>query len=225
MRAALSFTIWTIVSTAFGFRLASAQDLSADALHARGEEHFRQARIKESIADFDQQLKLQPARAAEHWQRGISYYYAGEYEKGARQFELHRTVNPQDVENAAWHFLCVVRGPQGSVELAREKLIPVTRDSRIPMAQIQQMFAGTATPEEVLHAGETAGGTAKFYAELYVGLYYEALGRDDESLRLMSSAAEAPAAKGNYMRDVARVHVLLRKNPKDRGRESSNRSQ
>jgi tetratricopeptide (TPR) repeat protein len=188
----------------------SEERLSAHELHLRGEDHFRYGRIKESIADFDRQLALEPGRAAEHWQRGISYYYAGEYEKGARQFELHRTVNPQDVENAAWHFLCVTRAPAGSVELAREKLIPVTRDARVPMAQIQRMFAGTGTPDEVLQVGEEAGGMAKFYAELYVGLYYEALGREEESLRLVASAAANAAAKNHYMGDVARVHVLLR---------------
>ncbi len=187
------------------------RELAARVLQLRGEEHFRQARIAESIADFDRQVKLQPDQAAEHWQRGIAYYYAGEYEKGARQFELHQTVNPQDVENAVWHFLCVVRAPKGSVEAARKNLIPVTRDSRVPMAQIQQLFAGTMTPEEVLRAGEEAGGTAKFYADLYVGLYYEALDRDDESLRLVARAADNPAARKSYMGDVARVHVILRK--------------
>ena len=188
-----------------------ARELVIRVLHSRGEQHFRQARIAESIADFDRELQLAPDRAAEHWQRGIAYYYAGEYEKGARQFELHRTVNPQDVENAAWHFLCVVRAPKGSVEAARKTLIPVADDSRVPMAQIQQMFAGTMTPEEVLKVGEEAGGTAKFYADLYVGLYFEALDRDDESLRLIELAAANPAAKDSYMGDVARVHVKLRK--------------
>jgi lipoprotein NlpI len=180
-------------------------------LHMRGEQHFREARIAESIADFDRELQLGPERAAEHWQRGIAYYYAGQYEKGARQFELHRTVNPQDVENAAWHFLCVVRAPKGSVEAARKTLIPVADDSREPMAQIQQMFAGSMTPDEVMKAGEEAGGTGRFYADLYVGLYYEALQRDDESLRLVELAAANPAAKDSYMGDVARVHVKLRK--------------
>jgi lipoprotein NlpI len=187
------------------------QELAARVLHLRGEQHFRHARIAESIADFDRQLQLQPDRAAEHWQRGIAYYYAGEYENGARQFELHRTDNPQDVENAAWHFLCVVRAPEGSVEAARKKLIPVTRDSRVPMAQIQQLFAGTMAPEEVLRVGEEAGGTAKFYADLYVGLYYEALDGDEESLRHMRLAADNPAAKDSYIGDVARVHVTFRK--------------
>jgi lipoprotein NlpI len=187
------------------------RELAARVLQLRGEEHFRRAQIAESIADFDRQVKLQLDQAAEHWQRGIAYYYAREYEKGARQFELHQTVNPQDVENAVWHFLCVVRSPKGSVEAARRNLIPVTRDSRIPMAKIQQMLAGTLLPEEVLRTGEDAGGIAKFYADLYVGLYYEALDRSDDSLRLVLRAANNPAARKNYMGDVARVHVILRK--------------
>jgi tetratricopeptide (TPR) repeat protein len=188
-----------------------ARELAARVLQSRGEEHFRQARISNAIADFDRQIKLQPDQEAGHWQRGIAYYYAGEYEKSARQFELHQTVNPQDVENAAWHFLCVVRTPHATIETARKNLIPVTRDSRTPMAQIQQLFAGNVTPEAVLRAGEDAGGAAKFYAHLYVGLYYEALKRNDESLRLISSAADNPAARKSYMGDVARVHVTLRK--------------
>jgi lipoprotein NlpI len=188
------------------------RELAVRVLQLRAEQHFRQARISKSIADFDRLVKLQPALAAELWQRGIAYYYAGEYEKGARQFELHRTVNPQDVENAVWHFLCVVRAPKGSLEVARKGLIPVTHDSRVPMAQIRQLFAGTMTPEEVLRAGDKEEGTGAFYGDLYVGLYYEALGRNKESLRLVTRAAENPAAAKSYMGDVARVHVRLRKN-------------
>jgi lipoprotein NlpI len=186
-----------------------ARELAARALHLRGEEHFRRARIVESLADFDRELRLQPNAAAGHWQRGITLYYAGEFEKGARQFEMHKTVNPEDVENAAWHFSCVVRAPKGSVEKARANLIRVTRDPRVPMAQLQQMFAGQLPPEDVLRAA--GDDSARFYADLYVGLYYEVLGRDDESLRHVVRAAENPAAKDNYMGDVARVHVTLRK--------------
>src|SRR5687767_5001294 len=105
-----------------------ARKLAARALHLRGEEHFRQARILQSIADFDRGLELEPGRAPQHWQRGIALYYAGQYENSAEQFKLHQTVNPQDVENAAWHFLCTVRAPGGSVETARKNLIPVTQD-------------------------------------------------------------------------------------------------
>jgi lipoprotein NlpI len=180
-------------------------------LQSRGVEHFRQARIAESIADFNRQIELQPDEEPGHWQRGIAYYYLGEYEQGVRQFERHRTVNPQDVENAAWHFLCVMRAPGGSMDKARKALIPVTRDSRVPMAEIYQLFAGNMTPEEVLRVGDEKGGAAKFYADLYVGLFYEALGRKDESLRLIAQAADNPAASKNYMGDVARLHLILRK--------------
>jgi lipoprotein NlpI len=187
-----------------------ASDLAASVFHRRGEEHFRRARIAEALADFDRELELRPEDAADHWQRGIACYYADEYEKGAKQFELHQKVNPQDVENSAWHFLCLVRAPEGSIEAAEKKLLSVTKDTRVPMAQIQEMFAGKRPPEDVLKLGEAGGDVAAFYASLYAGLYYEALGRDDESLRLVKRAAENPAAVDNYMGDVARVHVTLR---------------
>jgi hypothetical protein len=79
------------------------------------------------------------------------------------------------------------------------------------MAQIRELFAGTLTPKEVLRTGENSGGLAKFYADLYVGLYYEALNLDNDSFRLVARAADNPAAVKNYMGDVARVHVILRK--------------
>jgi lipoprotein NlpI len=197
-----------------------ASGLAASVLHRRGEEHFRQARIDEALADFDRELELRPEDAAGHWQRGIAYYYADEYMKGVKQFELHQKVNPQDVENSAWHFLCLVRAPEGSVEAAEDKLLSVTKDPRVPMAQILEMFAGKKPPEEVLKVGEAGGDVAAFYADLYAGLYYEALGRDAESLRLVKRAAENPAAVDNYMGDVARVHVTLRERTPPQGQEA-----
>src|SRR5262249_61108175 len=87
-------------------------------------------------------------------------------------FESHRTVNPDDVENAAWHFLCVARAE--SPEKAKEALLPVGPDPRVPMAQIYRMFGGTLAPEQVLSAAG-ARPESQFYAHLYVGLYFEAL--------------------------------------------------
>jgi hypothetical protein len=78
------------------------------------------------------------------------------------------------------------------------------------MAHIHQLFGGSITPDEVLRAGKEAGGTGAFYADLYVGLYYEALDQDDDSLRLITRAAANPAARRSYMGDIARVHVTLR---------------
>jgi tetratricopeptide (TPR) repeat protein len=186
---------------------------TAEELHRRGEEHFRAGRIAESIADFDKELELAPNAAPHHWQRGIALYYAGEYEQGVAQFESHQKVNPQDVENAVWHFLCDVRAPGGSVKKAQQQLIPIDSDPRIPMAEVHQMFAGKLTLEEVLQAGEKGGDQGKFYADLYVGLYCEALGKHKESLAHIKRAAENPAGRNSYMGDAARVHAKLRAVP------------
>ena len=70
---------------------------------------FKAGRIAESAAGFDRVAKLAPGSAPQLWQRGIALYYAGRYKECREQFESHRTVNPDDVENAAWHFLCVAR--------------------------------------------------------------------------------------------------------------------
>src|SRR5207244_2311080 len=94
----------------------------------RGALYFRLGRFAESVADFDTYLELLPDQAPHHWQRGISLYYAGRYEDGRKQFELHQTVNAQDVENAVWHFLCVTRA--SGLPQARAALIPIHGDGR-----------------------------------------------------------------------------------------------
>lgn len=189
---------------------ALARRAAANLLHQRGTLNFREAKISNALADYNREIELVPDLAPGHWQRGIAYYYAEQYQKGVEQFELHQTVNPEDVENAVWHFLCAVRAPGGSVEKAREKLIPITADPRVPMQEIHQLFAGTATPADVTKAAEREGVRAKFYADLYIGLYLEALGNNTGSLRYTETAANSPAAEGSNMGDIARVHYQLR---------------
>ena len=82
---------------------------SPQALLTRAVADFENGRFAESSAAFDSLAKAAPERAPYLWQRGIALYYAGRYEDCRRQFESHRAVNPDDVENAAWHFLCVAR--------------------------------------------------------------------------------------------------------------------
>jgi lipoprotein NlpI len=166
---------------------------------------FRDGRIAESAAGFDTLAKLVPDQAPELWQRGIALYYAGRYADCRAQFESHRTVNPNDVENAAWHFLCVARAE--SPQRARAALLPVGPDSRVPMTQIYQMFKGSLAPEQVLAVAGTQP-TSQFYAHLYVGLYDEALGDRKGALEHISAAAaDRFAASGGYMHTVARVHL------------------
>src|SRR5437899_12625962 len=182
----------------------------AQAWQNRGIIHFKLAQIDEAISDFDQFLKLNPAQAPYHWQRGICYYYAERFEDGRKQFELHQTVNPNDVENAVWHFLCIARS--AGLEKARACLIPIPEDARVPMMQIHALFAGKAKPEDVLKAagaGAPAGPEVHrrlFYAHLYLGLYSEAVGDETKAREQIAKAADEYGG-ADYMSDVARVHL------------------
>jgi lipoprotein NlpI len=175
------------------------------AIFDRAVADFRSGRVAESVAAFDTLAQLLPDRAPGLWQRGIALYYAGRYKDCRAQFESHRTVNPNDVENVAWHFACVARGE--TPEQARAALLPVGPDSRKPMREIYQMLLGTLPPEQVLAA---AGGQleSEFYAHLYLGLYFEALGNSGRALEhITAAAADRYAAVGGYMHTVARVHL------------------
>ena len=94
---------------------------------------FARGRIDESVASFEQLVAVAPRVMPQLWQRGIALYYAGKFNDCRRQFEAHRTVNPDDVENAAWHFLCVARAE--SPARARAALLPVGPDAARPDAR------------------------------------------------------------------------------------------
>jgi len=166
---------------------------------------FENGRVAESVTGFDNMVKVLPAFAPQLWQRGIALYYVGRYADCRAQFESHRKVNPNDVENAAWHFLCVARAE--SPEKARAALLPVGPDSRVPMRQIYEMFRGAMKPEEVLAVAGAQPGP-QFYARLYLGLYFEALGDRTRALEHITAAADPRYARvGGYMHSVARVHL------------------
>lgn len=191
--------------------------LTVSAWQERGGEHFKLGHIAAAIADFDRFLTLMPQQVPYHWQRGIAYYYAGRFAEGRRQFEQHQTVNPHDVENAVWHFLCVAR--EAGVEKARAALIPITGDARVPMKEVHALFAGPGTPEAVLAAalaGELPAEQRQrqlFYAHLYLGLYFEATGDRKQAHEHIVKAA-GQYRTDDYMGDVARVHLQLRRQEK-----------
>jgi lipoprotein NlpI len=169
---------------------------------------FLAGRVSQSIVGFDRVAELVPRSAPELWQRGIALYYVGRYADCRRQFESHRSVNPNDVENPAWHFMCVAK--QESPQRARELLLPVGPDQRTPMREVYQMFRGDLTPEQVLRAGGSSP-SGQFYAELYVGLYYDAMGDKARALtHLKAAAADRFAAVGGYMHRTAVLHPLVR---------------
>jgi lipoprotein NlpI len=182
----------------------------------RGDFHFRLGNFAESLADYDAFLDAHPEQKPYHWKRGITCYYAKEFVLGQKQFELHRSVNPNDVENSAWHFLCLARAKD--VDSARAEFIPTGGDGRVPMMKVHALFANSATPADVLavatdlQLAPQQRQQAVFYAHLYLGLYYEAIGESDRAQRHILLSADDYAVD-HYMGDVARVHAQLLRTP------------
>ncbi len=209
-----------------GMRDEAIQDLteaiklepdSAPLWQERAKLRFRLNRMEDAVVDFDRAVSLRPEAEPYNWERGIAQYYAGKFAEGRRQFETHQTVNSNDVENAVWHFLCVARAK--GLDEARKNLIPIQGDTRVPMKEVHQLFAGKLTVKEVLAAAEKGSANAgdlsrqRFYAHLYLGLYYEALG-EAPKVREHILAAVQLAETADYMGDVARVHAQRLDAPK-----------
>jgi len=184
----------------------------AEAFQRRGIAHFLRGEFEESIRDFDRTIELEPDWEAHHWQRGICYYYSGEFEKGVKQFELHQTVNGSDVENAVWHFLC--KAKLDGIESAREALIPISGDARVPMAEIWNLFSGKGSVRRVISTASKRGIEIRdwrqrmCYAHLYLGLYYEITDQPELANEYINLAA-TKYSMPNYMGDVALVHAKL----------------
>ncbi len=164
-----------------------------------------------SVDAFDRLIELQPDCQPGLWQRGLALYYADQYEAGRQQFELHKTVNPNDVENPAWHYLCVARAT--SPDNARRNMLAVGRDSRVPMKQILSLYQGDGSKEEVLsHAAQGSAQQQRnqlCYAHLYLGLFAEANG-DHKDAKYHILRAAGPYSMDHYMGRVAKVHARVR---------------
>ena len=184
-----------------------SQPTDVKAYIRRGMVNFKLAKIEQSIEDFDTAEKLDSSVLPYLWQRGLSLYYAEEFEKGAEQFEIDLTVNSQDVEETVWRYLCMAR-LKGSMA-ARNSLLLVKNDPRPVMNCVYEMYAGKCTPEDVLAAGKKDGKRGNFYSHLYIGLYWEAESDDLQAQQyIVKAAQEYPL--DDYMWYLAKVHQKLR---------------
>jgi lipoprotein NlpI len=201
----------SMLATVAAAWLVAAQPESPRELFAEAVRLFFAGEPRASADIFDRLVAASPDLEPELWQRGLALYYADRFTDGRRQFELHRTVNPDDVENPAWHFLCVAR--LEGMEAARRALLPVGHDRRVPMSQILALFAGRGDAAAVLAAAEQGEGEMRrnqlCYAHLYLGLHAEALG-DAEAARRHITQAAGPFRMDHFMGRVAVLHARLR---------------
>lgn len=183
-------------------------------LQLRGETLFRMGKVKESVPDFDKVVELRPGGKASNWQRGIALYYVGRFHDGAEQFEEHHRVNPDDVENTFWYFLCLAKAE--SIEAARKKIIPSRGDARPPLMDVYRLVRSEAEPADVEKAiagfdvGSSRRAQAEFYGYLYLGLWFDLQGDREKAKRYVEKSLAANSQ--GYMADVAKVHLQSLKN-------------
>lgn len=176
---------------------------------ARADAALLAGRVDEAVKGFDAVIAARPAQAPYLWQRGIALFYAGRYKDCRLQFDAHRHVNPDDVENAAWHFLCAAH--ETSFAAAARALLPVGPDRRSPMREVYEMLRGAMTPEDVLEAGK-GSASGRFYGALYVALFYDAQGDRVRARSYIDTAAREEFSRvGGYMHAVAVLHARIRR--------------
>lgn len=168
----------------------------------QGVEAFRAGEIERSVEAFDALIKASPGDKPALWQRGITLYYAKALDRCIDQFVSHHVSNPYDAENSIWHYLCVAA--RDGHETARQQLIPA-RDPRVPMMALHRLFAGEAEVAEIFAlVGDDR--VRAFYANLYVGLWYESHGKAAKAREHLAASLDGETI-GHYMEDVARVHL------------------
>jgi lipoprotein NlpI len=182
----------------------------------RGEKRFIGFDVLGSVKDFERVIEINPTVKPYHWQLGISYYLNEQFEEGKKLFELHKKVNPNDVENAVWHFIChakLVGFPK-----AQKSLIPIQHDRRIPMMDIYELFSGRLSlsgffkkiPE--YRKVDSAQTPSMMYTYQYLGLYFEALGNLDKAKEytLLAVKTYKKYQSEHYMGDTAKTHAKVR---------------
>lgn len=195
----------------FTFPSQPAWSQTASAVDVDPDDALRRGDIEAAVIGFDRIVAAKPERMPYLWQRGIALYFAGRFDDAAEQFRRHRVVNPNDVENAAWHYLCVAKSK--STQVARQMLLPAPGDRREPMDQVLAMLTTGDTSiveKRMVSLSASSPGThaaedAKFYGSFYLGLFADARGDLAEARRRMNeSAKDAPQ---HYMGDIARVYA------------------
>jgi len=187
-------------------------NVGVEQLVRRGMSRFAEGRVQDSLKDFNTAMERRPSLSPFLWQRGISLYYVGDYAEAAAQFRRDVSVNPSDTEEAIWAFLSESR--LYGTDKARESLLTINGERR-PLLQLvyESLRDGGDSPrlDQLKRIADTQRGGASFYASLYLGLLYEAMGDVGESRRWIVRAAESPyASSGDYMGAVAKVHRMAR---------------
>ena len=61
--------------------------------------------LEQARSDYEMMIQIKPELEVSHWRLGIAYYYLGDFEKAAKQFEIYHNYDAVDRENGIWRFM------------------------------------------------------------------------------------------------------------------------
>lgn len=181
-------------------------------LNRRGDFRMFMGDFRDAIADFEKTIAIKPEEDAGHWRLGIAYYFNGDYEKAARQFQKYYDVDDRDRETGIWKFLAQER-IDGQTK-ARAEMLPFDKFDREPFPLLYDMFAGKITPDDVLADLKKRGlendPQAAFFGNFYAGVAESELGHREKAVKLLRTALEVqeariPGGPAGYMWNIARL--------------------
>jgi lipoprotein NlpI len=181
----------------------------------RGDLDLFLGKYRDAVTAYEKMIALDPAQDAPHWRLGIAYYFAGDFEKSARQFQKYHDYDGRDRENGIWKFLAQAR--HEGVDKARKEMLVYTRFDREPFPSLYSMFAGQKTSEDLLKEVEqkqlTTDPQVLFFAHYYAGLNEDLLGHRESAVSHLRKAValftpDTSASGGpGYMWQVARLQL------------------
>ena len=193
--------------------LTSPQPAFAQSKTREGMTLFAGNKVEEAIALYDQMIDEKPSIKPYLWQRGLALYYTDRFTDGADQFAADVAVNPNDTEEQIWHLLCLAQVKSG-LAVARQAALTVGTDRRPVMRSAQALFLGKTDTAELQVFSQKGGDSEQFYANLYLGLYGEAMGDAAEARKRISQAVAGRYAQGSGasdpMAELAKVHLQRR---------------
>lgn len=136
----------------------SSSGVSGRRLIFQGMEAFRTGQVQESIRLFDEAAVVQPSLEPFLWQRGISLYYANDFDGASGQFRTDVRVNPSDVEEIVWDIASQLhKGSNKQFPLKTAMALPAGKtDTRRIMGPVYRLFRGEGSEQELALAGHTS---------------------------------------------------------------------
>ena len=189
---------------------------NATQVHSRrGDALFFLRRYRESVAEYQAMVRLNPSLDASHWRLGIALFYAGQPATAAAQFDKYHSFDNVDRENGIWRYLSQRKATDAAT--AKKELLRYEKDDREPFPAVYKLFDGSLSPEAALRTiprDLPAQELEKrlFYTELYIGVHAAAQGQRVEARKFLRLAVSRkwPRNSGfgpNYMWHVARVQL------------------